>query len=37
MAGTGTFTENLYLAIMTVGGIISILGIKNLKKAFEKG
>lgn len=33
MAGTGTFTENLYLAIMTLGGTISAFGIKSLKKA----
>jgi hypothetical protein len=36
MAETGTFTENLYLAIMTLGGTISALGAKNLKKAFKK-
>ena len=32
MAGTGSFAENLYLAIMTIGGIITTVGIKNFKK-----
>ncbi len=36
MAGTGTFTENLYLAIMTLGGTISAFGIKSFKKAFKR-
>lgn len=35
MAKTGTFEENLYLAIMTIGGIITFRGIKNLKKSFK--
>lgn len=33
MAKTGTFTENLYLTIMTLGATISAFGIKNFKKA----
>ena len=32
MAGTGSFAENLYLAIMTIGGIITTVGLKNFKK-----
>lgn len=36
MAGTGTFTENLYLAIMAIGGIITLFGFKNAAKAFKK-
>jgi hypothetical protein len=35
MAKTGTFEENLYLAIMTIGGIITFQGLKNIKKAFK--
>lgn len=33
MAGTGTFEENLYLAIMTLGGTLSAFGIRSFKKA----
>ena len=34
MAGTGSFTENLYMAIMGLGGIITAVGFKkNLRKA----
>jgi hypothetical protein len=33
MAGTGSFAENLYLAIMTLGGIITTVGVKNYRKA----
>jgi hypothetical protein len=33
LAGTGSFAENLYLAIMALGGIITFAGIKNFKKA----
>ena len=33
MAGTGSFAENLYLAIMAIGGIITTIGVKNYKKA----
>ncbi|MGA3292138.1 MAG: fibronectin type III domain-containing protein [Candidatus Microgenomates bacterium] len=36
MAGTGTFEQNIFLAIMGFGGIISLFGIKNFKKAFSK-
>jgi hypothetical protein len=36
MAGTGNFAEDLYLAIMTLGGTLSAFGIKNLKKASSK-
>jgi hypothetical protein len=32
MAGTGTFDETLYEVIMGVGGILTFIGIKNLKK-----
>lgn len=35
LASTGSFAENLYLAIMGVGAIITTLGAKNLKKAFK--
>ncbi len=33
MATAGSFTENLYLAIMILGGTLSALGIKNYKRA----
>jgi hypothetical protein len=33
MAGTGTFDVTLYEVIMGVGGILTFIGIKNLKKA----
>jgi hypothetical protein len=36
MAATGSFAENLYLAIMALGGTLSAFGIKNVKKAFQK-
>jgi len=36
MAKTGTFAENLYLAIMTLGGLFTFKGLKNFKKAFKK-
>jgi hypothetical protein len=36
MASTGSFTENLNLAIMLLGGTLSAFGIKNLKKASQK-
>ena len=32
MAETGTFTEDLYLAIMTFGGALSLIGLKAFKK-----
>lgn len=32
MAGTGTFAEKFYLIIMILGGTLSFLGIKNIKK-----
>jgi hypothetical protein len=32
MAGAGTFAENLNLVIMIIGGTLSFLGVKNLKK-----
>jgi hypothetical protein len=35
MAGTGSFEENLYLAIMVIGGTITTFGLKNIKKAFK--
>jgi hypothetical protein len=35
MAGTGSFEENLYLAIMGIGGTITAFGLKNIKKAFK--
>ena len=35
MAGTGSFAENLYIAIMGLGGIITALGIKNFKKGYK--
>lgn len=35
MAGTGSFEENLYLAIMSIGGTITAFGLKNIKKAFK--
>jgi hypothetical protein len=35
MAGTGSFAEDLYLAIMGLGGIITALGIKNFKKGYK--
>jgi hypothetical protein len=35
MAGTGSFEENLYLAIMVIGGTITAFGLKNIKKAFK--
>jgi len=33
MAGTGSFAEDIYMAIMTLGGTLSAFGIKNFKKA----
>lgn len=33
MAGTGSFEENLYFAMMVIGGTITAFGIKGLKKA----
>jgi len=36
MAGTGSFTESLYMAIMGLGGISTIIGGKGLKKASKK-
>lgn len=36
MAGTGSFAESLYLAIMGLGGISTIFGIKGVKKASKK-
>jgi hypothetical protein len=33
MAGAGSFAENIYLAIMTLGGTLSAFGIKGFKKA----
>lgn len=36
MAGTGTFEESLYLAIMSLGGISTFFGAKGFKKAFKK-
>jgi len=36
MAETGGFAENLYLAIMTLGGLFTSKGLKNFKKAFKK-
>lgn len=36
MAGTGSFTESLYLAIMTLGGTLFLTGYKNFKKALRK-
>jgi hypothetical protein len=35
MAGTGSFAENLYIAIMGLGGIITALGVKNFKKGYK--
>ncbi len=36
MAKTGSFEENLYLAIIALGGILTFKGIKNFKKASKK-
>lgn len=36
MAGTGTFDENLYMVIMTLGGIITSLGVKSFVKALKR-
>ena len=36
MAGTGSFFENLYMAIMSLGGILTFQGLKNFKKAYKK-
>jgi hypothetical protein len=36
MAGTGTFSEGLYLAIMGLGGITSTIGAIGIKKASKK-
>lgn len=36
MAGTGSFTESLYLAIMAMGGALTAKGLKNFKKAFKR-
>ena len=31
MAGTGTFTENIYLAIMILGGVLTFKGLKKIR------
>ena len=36
MAGTGSFNQMAYQAIMVIGGTLSALGIKNFKKASKK-
>lgn len=36
MAKTGGFEENLYLAIMSMGGLFTFKGFKGVKKAFKK-
>lgn len=36
MAGTGSFAEYAYLAIMGLGGALTTLGFKNTKKALKK-
>ncbi len=36
MAGTGSFSEGLYQAIMGLGGIFTVKGLKKIKKASKK-
>lgn len=36
MAGTGTFEENLYMAIMGIGGTLTAFGFKSIKKTSKK-